>query len=168
MDYCMWTSNCPTLGNKNSEEALLASHACCYTCKKKAKCPVACVDRDKTGKCKHLRSEQEIQDIWAPKKQVNSNLEFKKVRSARESIEEHLAKQSESEVSPERVAQPTKVASSFPEVRPKPAKVSKRPLPTTVKELADMAGTTYARANYWINTKKLSYKEALEKLLEKK
>lgn len=35
-------------------------------------------------------------------------------------------------------------------------------IPTTVKELADQTGATYARASYLIKTKKLSYEEALK------
>lgn len=54
-----------------------------------------------------------------------------------------------------------------PARKPKPEKIKSlwevpKHIPTTVKELAKQTGATYARANYLIRTKKLSFEEALK------
>ncbi len=62
---------------------------------------------------------------------------------------------------------PVKKSATRQSEKPKTKKVKSlwevpKHIPTTVKELAEQTGATYARANYLIKTKKLSYEEALK------
>lgn len=161
MDYCIWTTNCTAVGSRK-EGALLDAHICCFTCKKKASCAYACKDRDKGQKCRYQCSAQDVNKMWAPKKYVPAvatAAPTRKILSPEEMLRAQQAEQQAfkdkhtSKVAAKRVAR----NSTSKTVPTKSTKV-----PVSVKELAAMTGATYARANYYINTKKLSYEEALK------
>lgn len=165
MDYCIWTTNCAAI-EPRKEGSLLDTHVCCFTCKKKASCAHACRDRDQGQRCKYQCSAQDVDEVWAPKKYVPTvatTTPVKKILSPEEVLR---AQQAEQQAFKDKhtlkvAAKRGTGGSTSKTVAAKSAK-----MPTSVKELAAATGATYARANYYINTKKLSYEEAL-KLLKK-
>lgn len=165
MDYCIWTTNCTAIGSRK-EGILLDAHMCCFTCKKKASCTYACKDRDQGQRCRYQCSAQDVDKMWAPRKYVPTvvtTTPAKKILSPEEVLK---AQQAEQQAFKDKHTSKVAAKKATKSGTPKTIAAKSTKVPTSVKELTAVTGATYARANYYINTKKLSYEEAL-KILEK-
>lgn len=177
MDYCLWKANCVALG-EDKKKVGVDQYICCHTCPKKNSCWCACKDRTGNKACKEVRTLQELEEHLTPKTfSVESNKPVKPLKPSKKEAEEAAVKELLKTHAEKRQVKKQEIKeikrSGSTKVESKPAKkpglwdIPQTSIPTTVKELAALTGATYARASYLINTKKMSYSEALKKLQEK-
>lgn len=146
MDYCTWTTNCSALGIE-SFSGDCEKYRCCYTCPKKLKCEFPCKDREKAP---HTCSLQSSKEEAASKAAIL----FSKFKAKEKSTPPK---------SPKVDLEPTKPISKKATEKPKNLwEGSSNQIPNSVKDLATQTGSTYARANYLIKTKKLSFEQAFK------
>lgn len=146
MDYCIWTTNCSALGTESFSESC-EKYRCCYTCPKKSKCEFPCKDREKAPHtCSLLSSKEEAAS--------RATVLFSKFKPKEKSLPVK---------SPKIDLDLTKHTSKKPIKKPKELwEVSSNQIPNSVKDLAIQTRSTYARANYLIKTKKLSFEQAFK------
>ena len=178
MDYCLWKANCVILG-ENKQRVGVEQYICCCTCPKKRSCWCACQDRNGNKVCKEMRTLQELEEYLTPRafsaepskpaKPPKPSKKETEEAAVRELLKTHTEKRGQ--VKRQEIKNIKKSGSMKTESKPTEKSglwdIPQIPMPTTVKELAALTGATYARANYLINTKKMSYSEALKKLQEK-
>ena len=148
-EYCLWKTNCLVFGLGQDLEGC-EQYRCCYNCSKKTKCDFACKDRDEgSHTCPFLTSKEEVEakTTHTINSSFSSNINSKKSKAVVVNSRE-VSKESPEKLKQKRVTAPKALWTL--------------PLPTTVKELAAQTGSTYARANYLIRTKKISFEEAVE------
>lgn len=151
VEYCLWKATCVSLGMEKSFEGC-DLYRCCYTCSKKARCDYSCKDRDKAShSCPYITSKEKTESKIAYKFERNQSSEIRKKRT--KTIE---------------TKPPLKTRQNTPKPTKQKSKVlwdvSAPLVPTSVKELAAQTGATYARANYLIKIKKLSFADAVRVL----
>ncbi len=160
-DYCLWKANCVILKLNTSLEGA-EQRRCCYTCPKRERCEFACTDRDKAPhKCEFLTSKIDLeQSIRTPFPKVAANTTVKK--STKSHVEKLNGQLEDLKV------EIAKGKKSTPKTQSRTSEPKNNQLPTTVKELAIQTGSTYARANYLIKTKKLTFEQAYKILITKR
>ena len=160
-DYCLWTTNCNVLGTEKLEAC--EKHRCCYTCSKKAKCSIACIDREtKSHTCRFLISKKEAElSVVRIFSRKSSSLE------AVDSTQIEDIKDEQPQENKRGLNRSVKASLKSQAKAKKLWKVETPSVPTSVKDLASQTGATYARANYLIRTKKLSFEEAFKILADK-
>lgn len=158
-DYCLWTANCNVLGTEKFEDC--EKYRCCYTCPKKPKCSFACVDRDtKSHTCRFLISKEEAKS--------NTVCTFSRHTSTPKESAVEVSPQQQEEIPAKKVDSSSKLPKKSSDSKAKKLwKVEVQSIPSSVKDLASQTGATYARANYLIRTKKLSFEEAFKILVDK-
>lgn len=151
-EYCLWGTNCVSLRLEKSFEGC-ELYRCCYTCPKKLKCEYPCTDREQAPhSCPYISSKEDAE--------AKTTYRFKGNLPA-------TSEQEEIQVKSVAVSKPKGSPKKTSSNKPKSKtlwKISNLPVPTSVKDLAAQTGATYARANYLIKTKKMSFADALKVL----
>lgn len=147
MDYCTWTTNCHALRIDQGLEGC-EKYRCCYTCPKKSRCEFPCKDRDLAPHvCTLLSSKEEAEARTA----------FLLNKFKPKELPKQPAKKVETKSEIDKL--PSKKSNSKSKSL---WEVSSESVPKSVKDLAIQTGSTYARANYLIKTKKLSFEQAFK------
>ncbi len=159
LDYCLWRANCVSLGVEESFEGC-DLYRCCYTCPKKAECEYPCKDRDKAPhNCPYISSKEEVEAKMSYKFSCTNPPKVKKESPLQSCVDQtSLKKRKESSKQKRGLTKPIKQKSKTL------WEVSAPLIPTSVKELAAQTGATYARANYLIKAKGMSFTDALRVL----
>lgn len=133
------------------------------------------VDVPKTSRRKKV--EESSEDILRARKEAEKTakqLDLQSTRNITQEVTSAPKRRQPVKRSPTEESKKPKIKKATKKREPlKPARKSKserikslwevpKHIPTTVKELAEQTGATYARANYLIKTKKLSFEEALK------
>ncbi len=147
-EYCLWKTNCLVFGLGQDLEGC-EKYRCCYNCNKKSECEFACKDRNGgSHTCSFLISKEEAEAKTIHTAPIFSATKLKESKAPSVEAPQQLSDETSRKSKQKKTTAPKALWTM--------------PLPTTVKELAAQTGSTYARANYLIKTKKLSFKEALE------
>lgn len=158
LDYCLWKSNCVALGDKSLDGCEV--YRCCFTCPKRAACEYPCKDRDKgSHNCPYISSKEEVEVKISYKFSCINPPGIKKESPSQPQVDQTSPKKKKESSKPKKgLTKPTKQKSKTL------WEVSAPLTPTSVKELAIQTGATYARANYLIKTRGMSFADAVRVL----